>query len=54
MIYEQVKNFPASRDAYEKLLTVSTDSAPALNNRAFLYSEQFGQIDIAYDFALKI
>ena len=35
-IHEQVKNFPAARDAYEKLLTVSANYAPALNNLAVL------------------
>lgn len=52
-IQEQVKNFPAARDAYEKLLTVSADSIPALNNLAVLYSEHFGQLDAAYDLAKK-
>ena len=42
-IQEQVKNFPAARDAYEKLLTVSADFVPALNNLAVLYSEHLGQ-----------
>src|SRR5262245_4710649 len=52
-IQEQVKNFPAARDAYEKLLTVSADSIPALNNLAVLYSEHLGQIEAAYDLAKK-
>jgi tetratricopeptide (TPR) repeat protein len=52
-IHEQVKNFPAARDAYEKLLTVSADSIPALSSLAVLYSEYLGQLDAAYEFAKK-
>jgi tetratricopeptide (TPR) repeat protein len=50
-IHEQVKNFPAARDAYEKLITVSYDSVPALNNLALLYAEHLGQLEKAYDLA---
>ena len=42
MIQEQLKNFAAARDAYEKLLTVAPNSPLALNNLAVLYSEQSG------------
>jgi tetratricopeptide (TPR) repeat protein len=52
-IYEQAKNFPAARDAYEKLLTVSESYTPALNNLAVLYSEHLGQIDKASEIARK-
>src|SRR5215813_367289 len=50
-IHERLKDFPAARDAYEKLLTVSANFAPALNNLAVLYSERLGQLDKAYDLA---
>jgi tetratricopeptide (TPR) repeat protein len=52
-IHEQLKNFSAARDAYEKLLTVAANFAPALNNLAVIYSEQLGQLDKAYDLAKK-
>jgi putative PEP-CTERM system TPR-repeat lipoprotein len=52
-IHEQLKDFPAARDAYEKLLTVSGDFTPALNNLAVMYSEHLGRLDIAYDLAKK-
>jgi tetratricopeptide (TPR) repeat protein len=53
MINEQLKNFAAARDAYEKLLTVAPNSALALNNLAILYSERLGELDKAYDLAKK-
>jgi tetratricopeptide (TPR) repeat protein len=53
MINEQLKNFPAARDAYEKLLTVAPNSPLALNNLAVLYSERLGELDKAYDLAKR-
>jgi tetratricopeptide (TPR) repeat protein len=53
MLNEQLKNFAAARDAYEKLLTVAPNSALALNNLAVLYSERLGELDKAYDLAKK-
>ena len=53
MIQEQLKNFAAARDAYEKLLSVAPNSPLALNNLAVLYSEHLGQLDKAYDLAQK-
>jgi tetratricopeptide (TPR) repeat protein len=53
MINEQTKHFEAARDAYEKLLAIAPNFAPALNNVAILYSDRFGQLDKAYDFATK-
>jgi tetratricopeptide (TPR) repeat protein len=52
-IHEQQKEFPAARDVYEKLLTVSGDFTPALNNLAVMYSEHLGRLDMAYDLAKK-
>ena len=52
-MYEQARNFPAARDAYEKVLTVSADSVRALNNLAVLYSEHLGRLDIAHDRAKR-
>jgi tetratricopeptide (TPR) repeat protein len=53
MINEQMKHFEAARDAYEKLLAIAPNFAPALNNLALLYSDRFGQLDKAYDLATK-
>jgi tetratricopeptide (TPR) repeat protein len=53
MINEQMKHFDAARDAYEKLLAIAPNFAPALNNLAILYSDRFGQLDKAYDLATK-
>jgi tetratricopeptide (TPR) repeat protein len=52
-IQNQLKNYPAARDAYEQLLTVSPNSLPALNNLAVFYSEQFGDVGKALEFARK-
>src|SRR5262245_46825201 len=53
MIQEQLKNFPAARDAYENILSVAPNFPLALNNLAVLYSAQLGQLDKAYDLAQK-
>jgi tetratricopeptide (TPR) repeat protein len=53
MLNERAKHFSEARDAYEKLLTVSPNFSPALNNLAVLYSEHLGQPDKAYDLAKK-
>jgi tetratricopeptide (TPR) repeat protein len=53
MINEQLKRFDAARDAYEKVIAVAPNFAPALNNLAVLYSERLGQLDKAYDLAKK-
>lgn len=53
VISDQQKNYPAARDAYEKMLAVSPDSVAALNNLAYLYSEQFNQLDKALELAQK-
>jgi len=52
-IHERQKDYPAARDAYEKLLTVSPNFSPALNNLAIVYSERLGRLDTAYDLAKK-
>jgi tetratricopeptide (TPR) repeat protein len=53
MIYEQLTNYPAARDAYEKVLKLSPRFSVALNNLAYLYSEQFHELDKAYAMAVK-
>ena len=53
MIQEERKNFPAARDAYEKLLAANPTFTPALNNLAYLYSERLGDNDKACVIAEK-
>ena len=38
-------------DAYEKLLTVAPDNVMALNNLAYLYAQNLGQLDKGYQLA---
>ena len=52
-IQQRLKNFPAARDAYEKVLAVASNHTLAINNLAVLYSEQFGELEKAYDLAKK-
>jgi tetratricopeptide (TPR) repeat protein len=53
MIYEQLANAPAARDAYEKALKVEPKFGLALNNLAYLYSEKLDKLDKAYELAAK-
>ena len=53
MIYDILTNYPAARDAYEKVLAINPNSSPALNNLAYLYSERLGETDKAYSLAEK-
>ena len=52
-IYNKMKNYPAARDTYEKLLAVNPSSLAALNDLAELYSSQFGQPDKALEIARR-
>jgi putative PEP-CTERM system TPR-repeat lipoprotein len=52
-IHEQMKNYPAARDAYQALLTVAPNSLAALNNLAVIYSEHLGDFDKAYELAKR-
>jgi tetratricopeptide (TPR) repeat protein len=52
-IHERLKQYAAARDAYEKVVSINANFAPALNNLAVLYSEHLGQLDNAYDLAKK-
>ncbi len=51
MIHDESKNYPAARDAYERLLKVNPRFSPALNNLAYLCFARFGQLDKAYELA---
>lgn len=53
MVYEQVKNYPAARDTYERLLGLNPNLPAALNNLAVLYADRFGQLDAAQERARK-
>jgi tetratricopeptide (TPR) repeat protein len=50
--YDQ-KAFPEARVAYEKVLAIDPNSSVALNNLAYLYSENFGEVDKALDMAQR-
>lgn len=50
-IYDAQANYPAARDAYEKVLAINPNFTPALNDLAYLYSERLGQVDKAYPLA---
>jgi tetratricopeptide (TPR) repeat protein len=53
MIQDQLKNFTASRDVYENVLSLAPNFPLALNNLAAIYSEYLGQLDKAYELAQK-
>lgn len=44
-IHQQAQQLDEARDAYEKLIAFQPDSAPALNNLAYLYSEHYGNLE---------
>ena len=52
-IHDELKNFSASRDHYEKILAVHPMSAAALNNLAYIYSEQLNERERALELAKK-
>lgn len=47
------KDYPAARDTYEKTIAVDPNFSPALNNLAYLYSEQFNDIDRGFEMAQR-
>ena len=53
LIQDSLKNYPAARDAYQKLLSLNANFSPALNNLAYLYSERLGDLEKAYQLAEK-
>jgi tetratricopeptide (TPR) repeat protein len=53
MFQNDMKNYSAAAEAYEKLLAVNPVFSPALNNLAYLYSENLNQLDRAYELAQK-
>lgn len=53
IIHDRLKEYPAARDAYNKVLAINPNFSLALNNLAYLYSEHFGDLDKAYQMAEK-
>ena len=53
LVYENMKNYPKAREAYEKLLAIQPNFVPALNNLAYLYTEHMDNLDKAYELASK-
>ena len=48
-IYNDKKDYAGAAAAYEKLLKIDPKFSPALNNLAYIYSENLNQLDRAYD-----
>jgi tetratricopeptide (TPR) repeat protein len=53
IIDEQKSDYAGARDAYEKILESNPNFGSALNNLAYLYSEQFHDLDKAFAYAQK-
>jgi Flp pilus assembly protein TadD len=51
MTYEAEKDYGDARDAYEKLLAIAPNNGAAINNLAYLYAENLGQLDKGYQLA---
>ena len=51
MTCSTMKDYDRARDAYEKLLAVAPDNVIALNNLAYLYAQNLGQLDKGYQLA---
>lgn len=52
-IQDELKNFPGSRDYYERILAAYPNSPAALNNLAYIYSEHLNRPDRAFELAEK-
>jgi tetratricopeptide (TPR) repeat protein len=50
-IHTDNKDYQGAADAYEKLLKIDPKYSPALNNLAYLYSENLNNLDRAYELA---
>jgi tetratricopeptide (TPR) repeat protein len=51
LTYNAEKKYPDARDAYEKLLAVTPNNVMVLNNLAYLYAHNLGQLDKGYQLA---
>ena len=54
LTHERMSEFAKAKDAYEKLLAITSESVPALNNLAYLYAERLGELDKALELAQKV
>lgn len=52
-LYERIGNKKEAIKQYRAALSISDDYAPALNNLAYLYVNDYGKIEKAYDLAVK-
>ncbi|MGP8201755.1 MAG: tetratricopeptide repeat protein [Limisphaerales bacterium] len=52
-IHERLKQFEAACEAYEKALSIRSNSVPALNNLAYIYAMRLNKIDKAYELAQR-
>ena len=53
IIQTEQKNYRQAADFYEKLLAINPQYSPALNNLAWLYSDNLGDLNKAYDLAQR-
>ena len=51
VIYNAGQDYKDARDAYEKLLALAPNNGVVMNNLAYLYAENLGQLDKAYEMA---
>jgi Flp pilus assembly protein TadD len=51
MIYNAEKDYKNARDAYEKFLVLVPNNGAVLNNLAYIYAENLGQLDKGYQLA---
>jgi Flp pilus assembly protein TadD len=51
MTYNAEKDYDHARDAYEKLLALTPNNVTALNNLAYIYAQNLGQLDKGYQLA---
>jgi tetratricopeptide (TPR) repeat protein len=52
-IQDSLKNFPASRAYYEKVMAIYPNSPAALNNLAYIFSEHLNDLGRAFELAQK-
>ncbi len=52
-LHDSLKEYTAAKESYAKVLSVSPNFSLALNNLAYLYAERFGDLDKAYQLAVK-
>ena len=53
VVQSDLKNYPLAANAYEKVLTLNSQYSPALNNLAWLYCDNLGDLGKAFDLAQR-